>query len=142
MTSWREAVSEQAQNDLDDLLGTALDFAQQELGKHGGFYPYAVVVDGSGSQRLVAADTDADQPGSGDLVAGLARTLHEQHHVLRASAIVSDVRVSELGTDVVRVDLEHAEGVALTALMPYRRRRFRGVEYGALSASEGSAGVW
>lgn len=143
MATWRDAVSKHAQDDLDDLISIALEFAQQELGRHGEFYPYAMVVDESGRQRLVAADSDAGQPEPKELVERLARTLHEQRHVLRAAAIVADVRVPELGVDAIRVDLEHAEGVSLRILLPYRRRKFRrAVDYGALSASAGSPRIW
>lgn len=143
MATWRDAASQEAQDDLDGLIGTALEFAQQQIAAYGEFYPYAIVVDREGQQRVIAADTDADQPDSADLVASLVRTLGQQHDLLRSTAIVADVRVSEIRSDAVRVNLEHAEGVALTVLLPYRPQRFgRRVEYGGLSVSAASALIW
>ena len=56
---------------------------------------------------------------------------------------MADVRVPELGSDAVRVTLEHAERVALTVLLPYKARRFgRGVDYGDLQAGAAAALIW
>lgn len=141
MASWRDGTSQQAQDDLDGLLGPALGFAQEQLTAHGGFYPYAVVVDDDGQQRMVAADTDHDQPASGELITTLIATLSEQRDRLRAAAIVADVRVPE--RDAIRVTLEHSERVALTVLLPYKTRRFgRSVDYGDPQAGTAAAYIW
>ncbi len=143
MASWRDTASQQAQDDLDGLLGPALGFAQQQLDEHGEFYPYAVAVDSSGQPRMVAADTGARRPESADLITALVGELSAQRDDLRAAAIVADVHVPELGTDAVRVTLEHSEQVALSVLLPYRRRRRgRGVEYGDLQAGSAPAFIW
>lgn len=143
MASWRDAASQQAQDDLDGLLDPALDFAQQQLDKHGEFYPYAVVVDSDGHQRMVTADTGEERPASADLITALISALSEQRNDLRAAAIVADVHVSEIGSDAVRVTLEHSEQVALSVLLPYRRRRLgRAIDYGDLQAGETAAFIW
>lgn len=143
MASWRDNASQQAQEDLDGLLDPALGFAQQQLDAHGEFYPYAVVVDANGQERMVAADIGSDRPDSADLITTLIATLSDERDSLRAAAIVADVRVPELGSDAVRVTLEHSERVALTVLLPYKPRRFgRGVDYGDLQAGAAAAFIW
>lgn len=143
VASWRDTVSQQAQDDLDALLGPALGFAQRQLDAHGEFYPYAVVLDDDGQLRMVAADTGSDTPASADLITMLIAILSEQRDHLRGAAIVADVRVPMIGSDAVRVTVEHSERVALTVLLPYRPRRFRsGVDYGDLQAEAAAAFIW
>jgi hypothetical protein len=143
MASWRDSASQLAQDDLDGLLDPALGFAQQQLDKHGEFYPYAVVVDTDGQQRMVAADAGSDRPASADLITTLIAALSEDRNDLRAAAIVADVRLPETSSDAIRVTLEHAERIALTVLLPYRPRRFgRGVDYGDLQTGTAAAFIW
>lgn len=143
MASWRDTTSQQAQDDLDGLLGPALGFAQQQLEERGEFYPYAVVVDTDGQQRVVAADIGSDHPASADLITTLTAALSEDRDHLRAAAIVADVRLRELGSDAVRVTLEHSERIALTILLPYKPRRFgRGIDYGDLQTGAAAAFIW
>ena len=143
MTSWRVTASQQAQDDLDGLLEPALEFAQHQLDKYREFHPYAVVVDVVGQQRMVAADTRDEQPDSAHIITALIESLGDQRDELRAVAIVADVRLPDLGTDAVRVTLEHADGAALAVVLPYRPRRFgRGVDFGDLQAGEASVSIW
>ncbi|MFT3887734.1 MAG: hypothetical protein QM713_06180 [Arachnia sp.] len=143
MVSWRDAASQQAQDDLDGLLGPALEFAQQQLDKRGEFHPYAVVVDVAGQQRMVMADIASNPPASADLITRLIAALSEDRDSLRAAAIVADVRLPETGSDAVRVTLEHAEHVALSVFLPYRRRWLgRRIDYGDLQAGAAAALIW
>lgn len=142
MASWRDTASQRAQEDLDGLLDRALGFAQQQLNSHGEFYPYAVVVDADG-QRMVAASTGSDRPESADVIATLIDVLSGQRDQLRGAAIIADTQVPALGGDAVRVTLEHSERVALTVLMPYRRRWLgRRIDYGDLQVSQADAVIW
>jgi len=60
---------------------------------------------------------------------------------LRAVALVADVRA--VGSDAIRVEIEHREGQAMFVLMPYKRRRLkRGVDYGDLTAGAGHPQIW
>lgn len=143
MTSWRDHASPQAQNDLDGLLGPALEFAQQQLAQRGEFYPYAVAVDTAGAHKMIAADLPDDRPTSANVITALTAALTARRDQFRAIAIVADTRVPELASDAVRASLEHREGVAMAVLLPYSRRRFRGgVEYGPLRATTANAYVW
>ncbi len=92
---------------------------------------------------MVAADTSDDRPPSTDLITTLVATLSDDRDHLRATAIVADVQLPELGSDAIRVTLEHSERVALTVLMPYRPRRFgRGIDYGDLQVGTAAAFIW
>ncbi len=144
MTSWRDHASPQAQQDLDGLLEPALGFAQQELAKHGEFFPYAVVVRTDGQTEMVATRPEAsnDRPASADVITACRTTLTGRRDQLRAAAVVADIRIPQ-GGDAIRVELEHTEGPTLTVLLPYTKKRFgKTIDYGDLRAEAGSRHVW
>ena len=142
VTSWRDLASQQAQDDLDDLLDASLPFAQEMLDKHGEFFPYALALTASGETNHVAGDPgEGEQPSSVAVLKTLVEGLRTERDTLRAAALVSDVRLSD--SDAVRVELEHAEGHAIAVLLPYRQKRLRrGIEYGEISAGPGESQVW
>jgi hypothetical protein len=143
MASWRDSASPQAQQDLDGLLEPALGFAQQQLDRHGEFFPFAVVVRSDGQTEMVAARPDAnnDRPVSADVIDACRTTLAEQRDHLRAAAVVADVRLPD--GDAIQVELEHTEGPALTVLLPYSKKRFgSGIDYGQLKAGASTRHVW
>ena len=144
MASWRDNASPQAQDDLEGLLEPALDFAQQQLGKYGQFFPYSVVVRSDGQTEMVAVQPDAanDQPASTDVVDACRTTLAERRDRLRAAAVIADVRLPD-GGDAIRVELEHIEGLALTIFLPYSQKRFgHSFRYGQLQAAAGTRRIW
>jgi len=142
VTSWRDSATQQAQDDLDGLLDASLPFAQEMLDKHGEFFPYALAVSASGETKDVAGDPgEGEQPSSDAVLRTLVEGLRSERDMLRAAAVVSDVRLSD--SDAVRVELEHIEGQALVVLLPYRQRRLRrGIEYGEIRASQGERQIW
>lgn len=145
MSSWRDTASAQAQADLDGLLNAALGFAQHQLVERGEFFPYAAVVTTGGEAEMVEAPPSPadDRPASSDVIASCMAQLNSRRHHLRATAIVADVRMPELGGDAIEVSLEHAEGPALRVLLPYTRRRFRkGIEYGQVRAESCTRRIW
>src|SRR5437016_47221 len=102
MPSWRDTVSEQAQADLDSLLGTLLEFAQQTLAKHGVVAPFGAAISATGEMRLLGALPDADE-GSPQALEMLLEGIRAERSSLRAFAIASDVRLTE-GGDAIRVE--------------------------------------
>jgi hypothetical protein len=145
MSSWRDGASPQAQQDLDSLLDTAIRFAEQQLTTRGAFFPYAVATGNDGEPEMIAArpDSDDEHPPAADVLESCVAALDEKRADIRACALVADVRVPELGGDAVRVELEHAEGQALTVLLPYRKKRLgRGVDFGDVRAQAGSRRIW
>ncbi|MGH3853824.1 MAG: hypothetical protein ACRDR6_10070 [Pseudonocardiaceae bacterium] len=142
MTFWRDSTSREAQNDLDELLSASLGFAQQQLADYGEFFPYSVVVGVDGQAEMIAARPDDDRPASADIIASCRTFITERRDQLRAAAIIADVRVADLGGDAIRVDLEHAEGPALTVQLPYTKNSGNIIDYGQLRASSGTRTIW
>jgi hypothetical protein len=145
MTSWRASASPRAQRDLPQLLDPSLEFAQQQLERHGEFYPYAVVIASHGRTEMIAPQLDStdDNPLSNDVIDACRAALIDRRDQLRAVALVSDVNLPTVGSDAIQVQLEHAEGTALTVHLPYRkRRRLDDIDYRPLRASSGVRIVW
>ena len=142
MTSWRASTSQQAQDDLDDLLSAVLPFATRSLEKYGEFFPFAATVATDGEVRLVGADPgDGEHPNSSDVLTLLREGITADRDSLRAAAYVADVLVE--GSDTVLVQLEHREGTALEVLVPYARSRFRKtLKTGGLSVQAGERYAW
>lgn len=143
MPSWRDGASPQAQHDLDELLNTALGFAQHQLASRGEFYPYAAAIRVDGQAEMIAArpDTGGEHPAAADVVASCVAELTSRRHALRAASITTDVRLSELGGEAIEVSLEHAEGQALRVQLPYTRQP-AGISYGPIRASAGDRRLW
>jgi len=142
MASWRATASQQAQDELDDLMNRAFPFAQQMLANHGEFFPYAVGLGQSGELRMFAADAGSDEhPPSTEVLQELVDGLRSERDALRAVAVASDVRVSD--SDAIRVELEHRDGIAIEVMLRYRSLKGNGdIEYGTLSAGPGEAQIW
>lgn len=142
MTSWRDAVSPDAQQELDALLAGVLPFARQQLDAHGTFFPYGMIVTPDGEGRLVSAYDGETESSAPELLELLYLGVQGQAGELRAAAFVAAVQAD--GSDAIRVELEHREGAAITVLLPYTtpRRRRGTVEYGELSAAPGERRVW
>lgn len=142
VASWGESAKREAQDDLDGLLDVALPLAQRLLGERGEVVPFGVVRAADGQARMVAADIGQDDTPRRDAVlAALVEGVRGERELLRAVALVSDVRAGD--NDALRVDLEHREGTAMAVLLPYRLKRLRrGVEYGGLAACPARPTIW
>jgi hypothetical protein len=143
MTSWRDSASATAQQDLDGLLNVTLPFAQQQLDKHGEFFPFGAVVNADGTNGLVAPDPAAtgERPASSQVLSLLVQQTREMRSELRAVALCSDVRLAD--RDAIRVELEHSEGASMAVLMPYKKKRLGNrIEYGDLQAGTATPSIW
>lgn len=143
MTSWRGEASPQAQQQLDKLLEVALGFAQQELAEYGEFFPYAAAIGQGGEPELIAAlpVEEDERPPSADVIDSCVEALVANRERIQAAAVVADV--STPNGDAIRVELEHAEGHALTVLVPYSKKRpGNAVDYGQIRAQAGNPQVW
>jgi hypothetical protein len=143
VSSWRDSASPRAQSDLDDLVKAVLPLAEQTLGKHGELLPYAATVDTEGNEALVSADPSADRelPSSHDVLALLYEAAKNSAEALRAVAFVAAVRVAD--SDAIRVELEHADGIAMAIVIPYvRDAANETIAIGQSRATAGFARVW
>ena len=142
MTSWRATASASAQEDLDGLLNLVLPLAQELLGKNGQFYPFGGSVSNDGEASLTAADPDlGDHPQPEQVLAALYDGARASVAGIRAAAFVVDVIAN--GSDAVRVELEHQDGIALVVLVPYRPSTLKRVpKFEQMSVSPGEPRVW
>jgi hypothetical protein len=60
---------------------------------------------------------------------------------LRATAITADVHVAA-SDDAIQVELEHADGHALTIVLPYVKRRRNRIDYAPIRATAGRHRIW
>jgi len=142
MTSWRATASASAQEDLDGLLNLVLPLAQELLGKNGQFYPFAAAVSADGEESLTAADAGiGDHPQPDQVLAGLYDGARASAADIRAAAFVVDVLAD--GSDAVRVELEHQDGIALVVLVPYQPSTLkRFPKFEQMSVAPGEPRVW
>lgn len=143
MRKWRETASESAQTDLDRIVGPAIELAQGQLRERGEFSPFGITLDSSNDLQVHAVQADSFST-SGSVIAGLIAKFTSQRESLRAAAIVADAYFPDLDSDGIRVVLEHAEGVALAVVLPYRNARpgHSAVAYGDIEAREAEGYIW
>jgi hypothetical protein len=105
-------------DDLDLLLGAAIEAAARLLSTNGEFYPFAIAVDASGELVAPEIRPEGDHPAAEEVLDLLVAALREGEG-LRATVLCSDVRLADRDSDAIRLDLEPREGDALTVLVPY-----------------------
>lgn len=141
MTSWRETTTQQTQDDFDDLLHTALPFAERSLSERGEFFPFGAVITVDGELRTTAAHLGDEHPQSTDVLEALYEATRSDGGALRAAAFVADVRTAD--GDAIRIDLEASEKASIRILVPYKRNRLtKRPALGAMSVHPGEGHVW
>ncbi len=137
MTSWRDGLTENAQDELNQVLTAAVSFAETMLEAQGAFYPYAVGLTDAGATEMTAG-SDAD-----DVLEQLLEELASKRDTLRAGAVVAAVHLESIDSDAVRVDIEHREGAALVVVIPYSRKKLRKkIEWGDLQSMVVQTRIW
>lgn len=148
-SSWRDSVPEESATDLENLLGTGISAAQEQLQRNGGFLPFALTVQNDGEVRLVAVSpadaaegTDADFDADA-MISDLNALLRQNRDDFRAAAIVCDVQLVEEDSDAIHVATEHRDGSLFAALLPYAAHCESGVlEFGELGADSNQPAIW
>lgn len=148
-TSWRSSVAPSTATDLENLLGTGVGAAQEQLGRNGGFLPFALVVANDGEVRLVAV-TPSDAPAGSDadfdadsMISDLRELLKQNRDGFRAVAVVCDITLLEDDTDAIHVATEHRDGAVFSAVLPYTTDANSGeLTFGQLAADSDEPTVW
>ncbi|QDV09865.1 hypothetical protein Poly30_54250 [Planctomycetes bacterium Poly30] len=117
MSSWRDQASEEAQQDLDSLVGAALETGETTLESTGELRPFfiGVRIDGTKTMGSLGDEVDASE-----VVVRLVAALRKSRDQYRAVAIVKDVTLRDGTSDAIWVDLCHSEGHAMTCYLTYR----------------------
>ncbi len=147
--SWRDSVPEASATDLENLLGTGVGAAQEQLERNGGFLPFALVVENDGEVRLVAVTpADAADGTDGDydadaMIGDLNELLRQHREEFRAAAVVCDILLLDEASDAIHVAAEHQDGSLFAAVLPYAPNpATRELEFGELAADTNEAAVW
>jgi len=148
-SSWRASVPEATATDLENLLGTGMAAAQEQLERSGGFLPFALVVENDGDVRLVAvspADPDAGGDSEFDadgMIRDITELLRQHRDEFRAAAIVCDITLVEEDSDAIHVATEHRDGAVFAAVLPYSPDNGGSEwEFGDLAADSNEPVIW
>ncbi len=138
MSTWRDGIPEEVRIDMDMVLSASVSFAQKMLEGQGAFYPYAVALNEAGATEMAtvpAASTDALQ----HLLDGLSM----QRAGLRVGAVVAAVHLDSIESDALRIDIEHREGLSLTLVIPYAKKKLRKkIEWGDMQSMVVDPRIW
>lgn len=147
--SWRDSVPESTATDLENLLGTGISAAQEQLQRNGGFLPFALTVQNDGEVRLVAVTpADAEEGSDGDfdadaMISDLTALLRQNREDFRAAAVVCDILLVEEDSDAIHVATEHREGPVFAAVLPYSADAATHTwEFGELAADTSEPVIW
>ena len=127
---------------MDALLDALIRFAQETLAKHGGFFPFAAAVTGTGAVEMVGGYTGRSVRHHRRLSTCSIRDLLTEHRVVRSELreFASTFDCGSATTPTLsRFSLEHASAEPVNVFLPYKRQRLDGVKYGQLFATSGEA---
>ena len=117
MGSWRDEASEEAQQDLDWLVGQTLELSETKLEETGELRPFFVAVQTDGKKTLGSLGDEID---ANELVVRLLAALKKNRHQYRAVAIAKDVTLRGSDSDAIWIDVCHSEGPSMTCYLPYQ----------------------
>ena len=141
MDSWRENVSKEAQNELDEIFEKSINIAEYFLVKNGEFYPFAIGILLNGEISLIDMQESDDNPLSKVVILNLIKCIKENKNKYKAISIVSNVNIQQIENDGIEILIEHSEGIAMKMIAPYEikgifRKSMRLGEIEALSTDK------
>ena len=156
-TAQAGSVQTSPDEDMSRLLGALLPFAQESLEKHGAFYPFGASVAVTGQLLISGIDVTEEMPQHDEIVRSMLNvfTTLAGDGEIRAAGVCTNVRFRQTAdapltlregaqewADAVRFALEHASGVSVQCLLPYRVAAPGKVEFGEITAHEKPAEVF
>ncbi len=114
--------------ECEELMHSALPFAEQMLAKYGEFFPFGATMSASGVIANVAGATSDEHPPSAEIMGLLEQGFREgaREGKYRATALVYDALVVPPGgsvkQDAIAVRLDHRGGYSVVVFFPYTRR--------------------
>ena len=145
MTSWREALSDGARADVDQLVDSGLAVAKSRLQTLAFVPPVPIFANEQGAIMQVAHDPSRlGRKATATAVADDAvEQLKKVKDSARGVALVTSTHLAKERTDAVEVWVEHGEGIAVSIILPYQRPTLGGViTFGQLRAFTGARRVW
>lgn len=109
----------------EQLMNSALPFAEKMLTEHGEFYPYGETMRADGTIVSVAGYDGRERPPSQPIIDLLRQVFHSEaaKGTIIASALVYDVRTVPPGgsekTDAIAVELDHRDNYSVVVYFPY-----------------------
>jgi hypothetical protein len=142
--SWRDTTPQAVQDDLDGVVGAAMQAVEHLLAKNGEFIPFGFTISDDGELSMTAADPAlGEHPPSQAVLDALYEGVRGEGARRRAAAFVADVKSG--GSDAIRVEAEHRDsGPAIQVVTPYAWKglRKKNLVMGTPSAGAGTRHVW
>jgi hypothetical protein len=122
MSNWRDAASDEVQDDFDRLAEVTIAAARNFLDEKGDFIPFPMVIKSDGELALIGLDQPVtpSPPDPTDVIAGIVGLFRDRKNSIRALAVGADVEIQAEAQDAIEVRLEHREGASIIILVPYQ----------------------
>lgn len=137
----------QQKEQCEMLLAELLPFGEEQIKKHGEFYPYGAVLN-TDLQIVKTATYDGDDNPPSDRVISFLQDVHKKlatEGKIVASAIVTNATVrTPMGkrTDAIVMYLEHKDGYCAVVVAPYKKGLFKKVSFAPLYAMQGDKTIF
>jgi hypothetical protein len=135
-------------SDFERLLSAVIPIAQAMLKDLGAFIPFGAFVTSDGEVQLAGGQGDPSHLETQEIVEMYleAYRLAAANGSFRSTALCVDVRVHVPGklekTDAIQIMLEHSEGEAMNAFMPYEKQGPADIIYAPLFATPSDSQVF
>ena len=135
----------EVKDELQAISGPLMDFAAEQVTKHGGFLPFGATLTTTGAIALQAAAPE-EEPTTSEvvlplLVTGLVTSV-KADEAISAVAACEWVKIGLEGgalNDAIKVQVHHRRGIAVAFYLSAKKRLLRGWEFGDVIAKPADA---